>query len=97
MIQKKFLCEDLKTAEETIPQISLILSETPHNTSLIFIMWIPRRRITLSTAQLIKKERGERKSTGKSFLRSAKKKHCGMSQDLIIFKERSPWMPFFAI
>ena len=31
MIQKKFLCEDLKTAEETIPQISLILSETPHN------------------------------------------------------------------
>ena len=35
MIQKKFLCEDLKTAEETIPQISRILSETPHKAALI--------------------------------------------------------------
>lgn len=35
MIQKKFLCKDLKAAEETIPQIESILKETKHKAALV--------------------------------------------------------------
>ena len=35
MIQKKFLAKNIKEAEETIPQIRKILSETPHKTALV--------------------------------------------------------------
>ncbi len=35
MIQKKFLCKDLKAAEDAIPQIKSILSEKEHKSALI--------------------------------------------------------------